>query len=77
MLNAPHAAHVLQLHTFGRGHAGDCRHLVEHQVLGSLRRQMQLAASEADEIRSPDGTTATPCCFARRIVSRSTVGSPA
>ena len=44
---------VLDLHAFGGGDAGDRGDLIEHEVLGFLRRDVQLAAAEADEIGKP------------------------
>ena len=42
---------VLHRHAFGGGDAGDRGHLIQHHVLGFLRRHVQLAAAEADQIR--------------------------
>ncbi len=43
--------HVLDRDAFGRRDAGHGGDLVQHEVFGFLRRDVQLAPSEADEIR--------------------------
>ena len=42
--------HVLHLYAFGRRHSGHSGDLVEDKVLGFLRSDIQLPASEADEV---------------------------
>ena len=44
---------VLDRHALGGGDAGDRGDLVEHEVFGFLRRDVQLAPAEADEIGKP------------------------
>ena len=56
--------HVLQSDAFGGRHAGDRGDLIEHEILGFLRRHDHLAPAEAGEIgKARDGRRRpTPCC---------------
>jgi hypothetical protein len=45
--------HVLQALAFCRGHTRNRRDLIQDEILSFARRDMQVAASEADEIREP------------------------
>jgi hypothetical protein len=41
---------VLKPHTFGGGHTGNRRHLVEHEIFDVARIQVHIATTETDEI---------------------------
>jgi len=45
--------HVLQAHALRRRHARDRRDLIQDEILSFAWRDVQVAASEADEIREP------------------------